>query len=212
MTNPKPYNPLAKKNLGASAAEALLESKVHPLAALAPFFGVGIYAIYYVGDFSPYTAISACNMDGRFKWPIYVGKAVPSGARKGMDIAGKPSKALSNRLNEHAETICSTDNLDINDFHCRYLTVDDIWIPLGESLMIARFFPLWNNFVDGFGNHDPGSKRYDGMRPRWDVIHPGRAWAAKCAPRPEKAADIIAEIETYLRTHPSPERPKLLTE
>jgi hypothetical protein len=89
---------------------------------------------------------------------------------------------------------------DINDFVCRYLAVDDIWIPLGELLMIARFSPVWNTIVDGFGNHTPGKGRFEGARPRWDVLHPGRPWAKKCKDRGETVADIVRDVETYLRS------------
>ena len=89
--------------------------------------------------------------------------------------------------------------------------VDDIWIPLGESLLIARFSPVWNALIDGFGNHDPGSGRYNGMRPRWDVLHPGRAWAAKCKERPESAKDIEQDVETYLRSAMFPTSDRFIT-
>jgi hypothetical protein len=94
--------------------------------------------------------------------------------------------------------------LGIKDFHCRFLVVDDIWIPLGESLLIAKFSPVWNSLIDGFGNHDPGKGRYEGMRPRWDVLHPGRTWAGKCQPRKESLAEIQRDVETYLRSAPFP--------
>ena len=45
--------------------------------------------------------------------------------------------------------------MDIKTFQCRYLVVDDIWIPLGEALLIAKFSPIWNKVVDGFGNPRP---------------------------------------------------------
>lgn len=192
-----PFNPLDKKNLGTSIALAILERKVRSLAELAKFDGAGIYAIYYTGPFKAYRRISELNNNGVFRAPIYIGKAVPSGARKGgkTSAIGQP---LHKRLTEHAESLCATRNMDIHDFTCRFLVVDDIWIPLGESLLIARFSPVWNSLVDGFGNHDPGEGRYDGMRPRWDVLHPGRAWADKCQDRPENAEDIALDVETYL--------------
>jgi hypothetical protein len=56
--------------------------------------------------------------------------------------------------------------------------------------------------LDGFGNHDPGSGRYGGQRPLWDILHPGRAWAERCAPRPETVEDIQARIAEYLTAHP----------
>lgn len=195
-----PFNPLDKKNLGASVAEAMLASPVHPLDALPEFKGAGIYAIYYTGDHEAYGELARRNRDGKFNAPIYVGKAVPAGARKGGGLAsGTVGKPLFNRLSEHAESVRAASNLAIADFHCRYLVVDDIWIPLGESLLITRYSPVWNALLDGFGNHDPGSGRYNGLRPRWDVLHPGRTWAARCRERTEGATDIARDVETYLR-------------
>lgn len=196
-----PFNPLDKKNLGASVAEAMLNRPVVPLGDIPAFRGAGIYAIYYTGKFPSYTILSEHNSKSKYRAPIYVGKAVPAGARKGASLAASTAtRALSSRLAEHAESVKAASNLDINDFHCRYLVVDDIWIPLGESLLIAKFAPVWNSLIDGFGNHDPGNGRYQGKRPRWDVLHPGRAWASKCQPRQESLPDIKRDVETYLRS------------
>lgn len=207
MSDSEPFNPLDKRNLAASVAEALLGRKARSLGSLEPFTGAGIYAIYYTGDFPPYAPLVKKNTRGGFKAPIYVGKAVPSGARKGgVGTENVRTKALYNRLKEHAESIAST-NLTLEDFLCRFLVVDDIWIPLGESLLIAKFSPIWNTIIDGFGNHDPGNGRYQGMRPRWDVLHPGRAWAARCQPRQEDAREIAADVEQFLRTVAEPMTP-----
>lgn len=195
-----PFNPLDKKNLGASVAEAMLEQKAQPLEELKQFFGVGIYAIYYTGDLKPYGPLAARNRNGQFQAPIYVGKAVPKGARKGGGVGEGRSRALYDRLKEHGESVGLATNLNIDDFHCRFLVVDDIWIPLGESLLIAKFAPLWNALVDGFGNHDPGKGRYNGLRPRWDVLHPGRAWAEKCKNREETQEEIIRDVDNYFST------------
>ncbi|HGE2210882.1 Eco29kI family restriction endonuclease [Pseudomonas aeruginosa] len=194
-----PFNPLDKKNLGASVAEALLTKEVHPLGDLPVFEGAGIYAIYYTGGFAPYAQVSRLNADGKFMLPIYVGKA----ARMGASLELAAGKVLHKRLKEHAESIKAAENLDIKDFHCRFLVVDDIWIPLGESLIIARFTPVWNSLIDGFGNHNPGKGRHAGMRPRWDVLHPGREWAMRLAERPETQAQIAQDAETYLRVLPA---------
>lgn len=198
-----PFNPLDKKNLGASVAEALLAGRTHPLGALPEFYGAGIYAIYYSGQFAAYTELSRRNLGGKPTAPIYIGKAVPAGARRGTSIA-TASKSLFNRLSEHAESIKCARNLDLADFVCRYLVVDDIWIPLGESLLITRYAPVWNSLLDGFGNHDPGAGRYNGLCPRWDVLHPGRAWAARCRQRSENNIDVQRDVENYLRTAPFP--------
>ncbi len=197
-----PFNPLDKRNLGESVTLALTRRPAIRMDRLRPFAGAGIYAIYYVGEFPAYRAIAECNRHGRMVAPIYVGKAVPKGARKGGDLDAPPGNVLHKRLTDHVKSIEQAENLDIADFHCRYLVVDDIWIPLGESLLIARHAPLWNKIVDGFGNHDPGRGRHAGLRPRWDVLHPGRPWAARCRERDESADQIIREVINHLDNNP----------
>ncbi len=80
MKEETPYNPLDKQHLGQSVADALLGKPLINLMDLSPFKGAGIYAIYYEGDFPPYAPISRKT---ETEIPIYVGKAVPAGARKG---------------------------------------------------------------------------------------------------------------------------------
>ena len=199
MSDHPPFNPLDKANLGKSVAEALLASAPHPLAEIDPFIGAGVYAIYYTGGFTAYSAISARKAGGRSEKPIYVGKAIPPGGRKGgVGLDRKPGTALFKRLKEHADSIEQAKNLDLSDFHCRFLVVDDIWIPLGEALLITWFAPVWNLLIDGFGNHTPGKGRFDQRRSRWDVLHPGRPWAEKCKKRPETQKQIIADLTSYL--------------
>lgn len=193
----EPFNPLDKGNLGNSVARAMLEQEVEPLPPL-PFEGAGIYAIYYRGSYSAYDSIVKRNGRG-YDWPIYVGKAVPAGARKGgFGLGLKPGKALYNRLREHAESIEQAANLSLSDFRCRYLVVDDIWIPLGESLLVDTFHPIWNKVVDGFGNHDPGKGRHNQQRSPWDVLHPGRPWAAKCADNQKTENEILQMVADFL--------------
>jgi hypothetical protein len=197
----KPYNPLDKMNLGGSVADAMLENNVYPLSDLEPFKGAGIYAIYYTGDFEAYKLLAARNEGGKFEAPIYVGKAVPLGARKGnFGLDSEPGPVLYKRLQEHAESVKDAENLRIEDFFCRFLVVEDIWIPLGEALLIAKFFPVWNKLLEGFGNHDPGKGRYQQMRSKWDTLHPGRSWALKCAERLEYPTSIETELSAYLNT------------
>lgn len=203
MTPQAPYNPLEKTNLGKSVADALLKQTAHSLVDLQPFAGAGIYALYYQGCFAAYDKLATINRTQGETVPIYVGKAIPAGGRKGVAdvISAKPTKALFKRLTEHAESIRATE-LNVEDFSCRHLVVDDIWIPLGESLLITRFSPLWNLLLDGFGNHDPGAGRYNGLIPKWDVLHPGRAWASRCKPRSETAKQIGAEAKAWLEQAP----------
>lgn len=194
----EPFNPLDKTNLGESVAEAMLNQPVGPLPP-APFIGAGIYAIYYVGDFPLYKEIAEKNRNDQFQWPIYVGKAVPAGARKGgFGLGAEPGQVLYKRLAEHASSIEQAGNLDLNDFMCRFLVVDDIWIPLAESLLIEMYLPLWNRNIDGFGNHDPGKGRYNQRKSPWDTIHPGRPWADRLQSPSNDEGKIREATAVYL--------------
>ena len=195
----EPYNPLDLRRLGEGIARALLDQPVSPLPPTQRFLGSGIYAIYCTGDFPPYEPIAAKNRDGRFEIPIYVGKGIPEGRRTGGTGFGPtPGTDLFRRLGQHARTITAADNLELAEFSCRYLVVAPVWIPLGEELLIRWFSPLWNTAVTGFGNNDPGSRRYTQQRSLWDVLHPGRPWAAKCAPNPRTADEIVELVEEAL--------------
>lgn len=197
MDTPTPYNPLAKKNLAESIVSTVLLQEPKGLPPQ-KFEGAGIYLIYYTGDFEPYKPIKTANKNGKFTLPIYVGKAVPAGARKGgMGLDTPHGDALFKRLSKHAESIKSaTSTLKISDFHCRWLVVDEVFITLGESMLISHFKPLWNSVLEGFGNNTPGGKRFTGKRPTWDVLHPGRAWAEKM-PAAVTAQTILRKIEEH---------------
>ena len=75
------FNPLAKRNLGKSVVDALLETTALPLKAVGIFPGAGVYAIYYHGSFPNYRALSQQNQ-AEATYPIYVGKAIPKGGRQ----------------------------------------------------------------------------------------------------------------------------------
>lgn len=193
-----PFNPLDKLNLARSVIGAMMRSDAVPLKDMETFEGAGVYALYYLGGFRPYEALSKANSGGSTIAPIYVGKAIPRGGRTGGIIEAEPGKVLFNRLKEHRQSIEAARNLKVEDFRCRYLVVDDIWIPLGEALLISKTSPVWNSILDGFGNHDPGAGRRAGRITRWDVLHPGRAWASKLAPRTETAEQLEAEVAEFL--------------
>jgi len=78
-----------------------------------------------------------------------------------------------------AESIRLGGKLDLKDFDSRFLVVDDRWIPVGASLLIQKFKPIWNVALDGFGNFDHGGGRRPQNRSPCDTLHPGRAWGAK---------------------------------
>ena len=106
---------------------------------------------------------------------------------------------LFKRLKEHASCIDQARNLKLSDFSCRFLVVDDIWIPLGESLLIEKHAPIWNMIIDGFGNHDPGKGRYKQQRSVWDTIHEGRMWAEKCEPNEISKKEMLNNLRKYLK-------------
>lgn len=188
----KPFNPLDKRNIGESVVKAMLERKREPLPPQ-PFIAAGVYAIFYHGNNGLYDNLHPDT-------PIYVGKAVPTGARKGnVGLAGNQGKVLYNRLAEHAESISAAVNLCLDDFDCLYIAVDDIWIPLAETLLIERFKPVWNVAVDGFGNHDPGKGRYNQQRSLWDTLHPGRSWANGLRPNKKSMAEAQQIVKGYLK-------------
>ena len=125
----------------------------------------------------------------------YVGKAVPTGARKGGKRTGYESGTeLYRRLRDHAKSVEQVRNLALNEFQCRFLVVVPVWITLAERFLIDHFRPVWNTVIDGFGNHPPGRGRRDMRRPRWDILHPGRPWAAELHPA-ETAEDIVRLLD-----------------
>lgn len=174
---------------------------VYGLPAPENFLGSGVYAIYYTGTFDLYERISQVNRI-RYDLPLYVGKAIPTGARRGK--GGKEGASLFKRLSEHAKSIKAVDNLDLSGFHCRFIIVpheEDALIPPIESALIKQYNPLWNSWVDGFGNHDPGGGRYDQARSQWDVIHRGRTWAEKLkgVKGENDPETILSNIREYVR-------------
>ena len=194
------YNPLDKANLGRSVSDAVLTQPALPLHSLQPFVGAGVYALYYNGPFDPYAPLANANA-ATFKQPIYVGKAVPEGARRGVkSLDALSGNYLFKRLNEHKRSIEQVGNLSLDHFFCRYLVVDEIWIPLGESLLIQKYQPLWNSVLDGFGNHDPGRGRRFGKKPLWDILHPGRTWAEKLT-QDVSAEEVQSCVGAYFKQH-----------
>ncbi len=91
----------------------------------------------------------------------------------------------------------------MKDFYCRYLTTDDIWIPLAEAVLIETFRPAWNKLLDGFGNHDPGKGRYQQQRSPWDTIHAGRAWADRLPPGKEEKL-LVRLLQDFFQGKPVP--------
>jgi len=96
----KPYDQLEKRRLAESIINELLKQTQEELPPYETFNGAGIYAIYYKGDFELYEPIASTE------YPIYVGKALPPGARKGgLGFYASTGPALYRRLKEHAKSI-----------------------------------------------------------------------------------------------------------
>ncbi|MEU4397820.1 Eco29kI family restriction endonuclease [Micromonospora orduensis] len=206
---PVPYNPLALVNLGRSVELALLACKPVPITSVPLTVGAGVYALYYHGEHSLYRPIS----DRYGEVPIYVGKSVPAGGRKGLVDQSREETPLWGRLQEHKESLEQVHDLDERDFSVRYLVAVEVFVPLAERVMIRQLRPVWNVVVDGFGNHDPGARRRrEGQRPPWDELHPGRWWSLpENMPTPSlvSAAESRSRIQRHLAEHASIEQGSL---
>lgn len=166
------------------------------------FSGVGVYALYFIGNTAPYERYGELNRI-KYDYPIYVGKAVPKGWRQARVISNDNQNTyeLNGRLRQHHRTIEKGAGINPVDFSCRFVIFEGVsssMISTVESALIRLFKPLWNTEVDGFGNHDPGKGRYNQARSDWDVIHPGREWAKKCAQNPNQKNTIIQRIRTHM--------------
>lgn len=171
---------------------------IQPIPPIEPFLGAGVYALYYIGKEVPYQPFHVINRL-EYKQPIYVGKAVPRGWRQGR-IYDSSSTELYSRLCDHSKSISCAENIELPDFLCRFMILENAasnLIGTVEAALIRHYQPLWNCIIDGFGNHDPGSGRYNQEISEWDLIHPGRKWAQKCARSSKSKSDIIDLINRY---------------
>lgn len=191
------FNPLDKRALAESIEAKLLEQSPTPLSDTSSVKGAGIYAIYYSGGFPAYSEIANIPVSDDSKPPVYVGKAVPKGSRKGgLQFDVSRSTSLRTRLRKHANVISQATNLDLSDFHFRSLVVDDVWIPLGENILIENFRPIWNVKIDGFGNNKPGVGRTGQKRSSWDTLHPGRGWADTLPDSKMTLGQIVSSLKS----------------
>ncbi|MCB1282342.1 MAG: Eco29kI family restriction endonuclease [Salinibacterium sp.] len=200
MPEDKAYNPLDYDNLTINLVRELMTRGPFALPLPASFPGPGVYALFYDGDFPEYATLRSSDATK----PIYVGKAVPPGARKGSarsDVA----PALFQRIMEHVDSINAATNLDVAHFTCRYLTVVPLWITMAELFLIEYYQPIWNVCVEGFGLHDPGAGRHQGEIPWWDALHPGRIWAQRLR-QTKTNDDAVERLRTFLASR-STQRP-----
>lgn len=175
---------------------------VHSLPPPERFLGTGVYALYYTGNAKPYSKYAELNRLA-YDFPIYVGKAVPKGWRQSrrIDSVEKQSSELFSRLKQHSRSIEVVSGLRLEDFTCRFMIFEGAssdMIGTLEAFMIKWKKPLWNSYLDGFGNHDPGKGRYEQSQSEWDVIHPGRSWTTKCKGKTRNREIIVAGNEKFV--------------
>ncbi len=174
------------------AAKHFMATDLYPLDSLPMFSGVGVYAIYV--DSTAQTIYKSVLSDD---YPIYVGKAVPTGSRQGRSTTS--NKQLRSRLLQHKRSI-EAGGLPIKNFKCRFMIMDGIGedlIPAMESTLIRIYHPLWNSYIGGFGIHTPGKGRFNQQPSEWDTLHPGRPWLDKLTGAPRDRDEIARKIKSY---------------
>lgn len=192
-----PFDPGSPSVAARTIADALLRSERVALSGLRPFYGSGVYALYYRGDHPAYERISDTDI------PIYIGKANPKNAHAQTPV--QQGQALFVRLSDHAASITEAENapehtLTLDDFDARYLVLGSAWQGVSEAHLIRHFKPIWNKEMkvcQGLGKHGDSSTTRDNRRSRWDTLHPGRAWAANASPNKLTAEQIVEVVRQY---------------
>ena len=195
MPEHEPYDPLDYGNLTVNLVRELMTRPAVSLPIPDRFAGPGVYALFYDGGYGPYASLRSPDA----AQPIYVGKAVPRGGRKGGSAPDESEPVLYRRIGEHVRSLEAADNLRLGDFTCRHLVVVPLWITMAERFLIEHYQPCWNVCIEGFGIHDPGSGRQASQRSWWDTLHPGRTWATNLQPRDEADAEELLRAFTAER-------------
>ena len=143
------FGPLAVENVGVTLAVELLEQ---PLTSTPPpnaFVGAGVYALYYSGDHPAYEGLTRIDK-GRHKYPVYIGQAAGESSKQGFNFSSSTTKKkLYERIAQHAKSIDEVNNLELGDFRCRFLVLNDAYIALAEAVLIRAFRPAWNGMSFG---------------------------------------------------------------
>jgi len=192
LAMPEPFDPLAVENVGVTLAVELLERPAQRMPLGKPFPGAGVYAIYYHGESPAYAPLVALDKGGSH-YPIYIGSAVRENAKQGFTAKPTTKAKIHARLSTHQRSIIG-GGLDPALFSYRYLVLNDAYITLAESVLIAVFRPVWNGM--GFGSNGVGGPRMSGDASLWDALHAGRPGrpAADAVRRAAAAAHIAASV------------------
>lgn len=185
------FDPLAVENVGVTLAVELLEQPLRSMPPGESFAGAGIYALYYSGEHSAYSGLTELD-GGRNKFPVYIGKAAGESSKQGFNSSSAAKKRkLYDRIAQHAKSIEEVTNLELDDFHCRFLVLNDAYIALAESVLIRLFRPAWNGM--SFGSKVVGKHRMGGNVGLWDALHPGRGGRPAGDERADEAQSVIAK-------------------
>jgi hypothetical protein len=184
------FDPSDPKRVGEMIVGTLLLKDRVPLGSVQPFYGSGVYALYYKGPFDAYQPISGTNH------PIYVGKADPKTAH--AQTSQEQGRKLSDRLREHARTIASaSETISLDHFSCRFLVVTSGFQRAAEDHLIAMYKPLWNQSICyGFGKHGDSPSTRGNTRSPWFELHPGKEWA-----KGSKPGKSLEEIKVDISEH-----------
>ncbi len=171
----------------------------------APFYGSGVYAIYYHG-----TTEKAYLPLSRAETPIYVGKTDPRNPQ--AETVEEQGQSLYTRLKEHAKSMANA-SLPLVDFHYRAAPIQTGMQAAVEDFMIRLFLPIWNKEIKicfGIGKHGDSAKTRANKRSPWDTMHPGRKWAASTKSDQMSRNEIETRIANHFAAHPViPDRDRL---
>ena len=194
------FDPSNPNVIGRLIAITMIAQPRTALKHIGRFYGFGVYALYYSGDFEGYAAISGKEH------PLYVGKADPRDptSQTAMDQGDR----LSIRLSDHRKNIGkATTILRLDDFEYRSLVIQSGWQKSTEDYLIHLFKPIWNNEIGicyGFGKHGDDPKTRANLRSPWDTLHPGRDWAHRDPniqdARPRQR--ILSDISKHFAVNP----------
>lgn len=185
--------------MGRFTAAALLIQPRHPLAEVERFYGAGVYALYYNGNFFAYEKISGKET------PLYAGKADPK-----VSHAENPTEqgdSLSRRINEHRKSIqlvSGEGGISLEDFEVRYLVTASGFQVTAENFLINYFKPIWNKETKicfGIGKHGDDANTRKNKKSPWDTLHPGRKWAL-ASEELKTPEEIAADISDHLDAFP----------
>jgi len=174
----------APTTIGRLIGQELTKVVRQPLGGVGDFYGSGVYAIYYNGDFPAYAAIT------RTDCPIYVGVAHPRSRH--AKTPTQQGRSLAKRLSDHRKNIIAANkSISIDDFQYRYLVTESGWQGTAEEFLIWLFWPVWNKEMkvcSGFGKHGDKARK---ELSAWDILHGGRKWSVDQKSLKGKSAETV---------------------